>query len=183
MSNPHPHETALSVELTNDAPIETKSRLERINIMASWEMLNYIDSVTKAIYETTGCRVSRSELIRGVLGGFIDHNPKFTGCTSESHFRRAVGRLFDAFAQAQRAKSSTPRPAANTVPALRQPQANGAARPTRASERVETGNGKPVQATTPLSGDQDDEVQDQADSASDFDFDAYMKARRSTHRE
>jgi hypothetical protein len=151
MSNPHPQETSATVlELKNDAPNETRSRLERINVMLSPEVLGWLTAASAAI------GISRSEFLRGLVGGFIDHSPRFSGCTSGVGVRRAVGRLFDAFAQAQQAKQSTFRPAANTAPAPRDHQANGSAgtpRTSRASagaNRVgaSNGNGKTVVATT-----------------------------------
>jgi hypothetical protein len=158
-----------SVELSADGALDPAG-LVRLNIMLSNEVLAWLDSAARAIHRASGTRISRSEIVRGILGGFVDANPLFSGCSSELHLRRAVGRLFDAFAMAQRANQSTQRPAPNTAPAPRQPQANGAARPPQASDR-RVDDGK---AMVPLPAE-DNDVQDQANS--DFDLDAYMQSR------
>jgi hypothetical protein len=111
MTNPQEN----GIELVNSATEETGPRLERVNIMASGEMLGWLDSVSSTMYRKTGVRVSRSEILRGICSAFADHKPQFTGCHSEAHIRTLVGRLFQVYAQHAKANPPTPRP----------PKANG----------------------------------------------------------
>ena len=110
-----PHETTnraapVRLELVNTATEETGPRLERVNIMASTEMLAWLDSVSSRMARKSGVKVSRSEILRGIVGAFADKNPQFTGCHSEAHIRIVVGRLFDIYAQHAKANPPAPRP-------------------------------------------------------------------------
>jgi hypothetical protein len=162
---------ATGLELKNDAPEEAGSGLERVNVCLSPAVLDWLDTAGSAMYRGTGWRASRSALLRAIIGAFSAAKVTFTGCHNEAQVKHVVSKLFQV-AQSQRANQSTQRPAANTAPAPRDHQSQGAARQPQASGRVDAGS-KPVPAAVPLPVDQDDEVQDVATAAG---FDAFMKA-------
>jgi hypothetical protein len=76
-----------SVELSSDGGLDPAA-LVRLNIMLSNEVLGWCDSAGRAIHRASGTRISRSEIVRGILGGFVDANPLFSGCSSELHLPR-----------------------------------------------------------------------------------------------
>ena len=97
----NPQETAVTgIELVNTATDDTGPRLERVNIMASGEMLEWLDSVSSTMYRKTGVRGLSLRNPTGICGAFADHKPQFTGRHSEAHIRTVVGRLFEAYARA-----------------------------------------------------------------------------------
>lgn len=66
--------------------------LERVNVMLSREVLGWLDREAENLRRETGANVSRSELLRGIVGGLADGGAHIHGLKNEQEIRAALSR-------------------------------------------------------------------------------------------
>jgi len=64
--------------------------LQRVNVMLSREALAWLEKAALKLHQNTGASVSRSELLRGILRGFVRARLNFCGCRSEEEIATAL---------------------------------------------------------------------------------------------
>jgi hypothetical protein len=147
-------------ELGDPATTDSREPL-KICLILNEGVVAWLDSIANQ----KGGQLNRSSVVRAIVSAFSKRGIRFSGAREEADISQMVGRPLDYYLANQKPAAPTPR----------QPQANGAAGPPRPPQaggrRVDASN-----STVPLPVE-DNEVQGQANSASDFDFDKYMQSR------
>jgi hypothetical protein len=73
--------------------------LRRINLMLSADVLGWLDQTTAQIWETDRARISRSELVRALLGALADWKLQPVHCRTESAVRGGFFQYLDRLAE------------------------------------------------------------------------------------
>jgi hypothetical protein len=143
-------------ELGDPATTDSRQPL-KICLILNDGVVAWLDSIANQ----KGCQLNRSSVVRAIVGAFSKRGIRFSGAREEADISQMVGRALDYYLSSR--GTPTPRPAQGHTTSDR-------------ANRV--GAGKiTTQTTVPPTGDQDDEAQDEANSASNFDFDRFMADR------
>ena len=67
--------------------------LKRVNVILGQDTLAWLDRVSSEIGENSGTAVSRSELLRAIVGAISDRNLRVVGCQTERDIRDAFHRF------------------------------------------------------------------------------------------
>ena len=79
---------------------------ERINIMLTPEILEYLDEETRRIRRRTRRRVSRSELVRAIFKAIASQQLTFEQCGTEADITTAFAGFLDRGKAAQKQRST-----------------------------------------------------------------------------
>ena len=71
----------------------------RLNVILSKECIVWLDQQALAIRRTSGAAVSRSALLRGIVGGLKDMGMRFSRCETEKDVRTLLAFLLKAWTQ------------------------------------------------------------------------------------
>jgi hypothetical protein len=71
----------------------------RLNVILSNECIVWLDQQALAIRRASGAAISRSELLRGIVGGLKDMDISFLRCKTEADVRNLLGSLLQTYAE------------------------------------------------------------------------------------
>jgi hypothetical protein len=148
-------------ELGDDSATVDGRQPLKVCLILSEKLVAYLDRIANQ----RGGQLNRSSVTRGLVSAFSQREIRFTGAREEGDIREMVGRALDHYLSSR--ATPAPRPA------------QGQTTNDRAT-RGGAGNGKtplPKTIAVPAPGDHDHEAQDEANGASNFDFDRFMAER------